>query len=116
MQKLLTFFSKNIRVYGIFNDQNFNDTLTDDIISFEQPGLDNNIGTNCLVISLSLNPFMPSGQVHLLYKESLVGFHLLPYFEEISVLNANSVDPDRTPRSAASDQGLQCLTISLLRR
>ena len=35
------FFSKNIIVYSIFNDQNFNDTLTNDIISFEQlgPGL-----------------------------------------------------------------------------
>ena len=36
MQKLLTFFSKNISVYDIFNDQSFNDTLTNDIISFEQ--------------------------------------------------------------------------------
>ena len=39
MQKLLTFFfSRNINVYAIFNDQNFNDTLTNDILSFEQPG------------------------------------------------------------------------------
>ena len=38
-------------------------------------------------------------------------FLLLPYFVEISVLNANSIDPDQTPRSAASDLGLhyQCL-------
>ena len=37
MQKLLTlFFSKNISIYAIFNDQRFNDTLTNDIISFEQ--------------------------------------------------------------------------------
>ena len=40
MQKLLTFFSKNISVYAIFNDQSFNDTLTNDIISFEQLGPD----------------------------------------------------------------------------
>ena len=34
MQKLLTFFSaKNIRVYAIFNDQSYNDTLTNDIVS-----------------------------------------------------------------------------------
>ena len=35
------FFSKNIRVYAIFNDQSFMDALTNDIISFEQlgPGL-----------------------------------------------------------------------------
>ena len=31
------FFSKHINVYAIFNDQNFNDTLTNDIVSFEQP-------------------------------------------------------------------------------
>ena len=39
MQKLLTFLvSKNISVYAIINDQNFNDTLTNDIVSFEQLG------------------------------------------------------------------------------
>ena len=37
MQKLLTFFfSKNISVYAIFNDQSFNNMLTNDIVSFEQ--------------------------------------------------------------------------------
>ena len=30
------FFSKNISGYAIFDDQRFNDTLTDDIVSFEQ--------------------------------------------------------------------------------
>ena len=40
MQKLLTIFSKNISVYAIFNDQSFKDTLTNDIVSFEQLGLD----------------------------------------------------------------------------
>ena len=38
MQKLLTFFSKNISVYAIFNNQSFNNMLTNDIVSFEQPG------------------------------------------------------------------------------
>ena len=39
MQKLLTFFvSENISVYAIFKDQSFNDTLTNDIVSFEQLG------------------------------------------------------------------------------
>ena len=33
---------------------------------------------------------------------------LLPCFIEITVLNANSVDPDQTPRSTASDLGLHC--------
>ena len=32
------FFSKNTSVYAIFNDQSFNDTLANDIISFEQLG------------------------------------------------------------------------------
>ena len=41
MQKLLTFFfRKNISIYGIFNDQSFNDTLTNNIVSFEQLGPD----------------------------------------------------------------------------
>ena len=30
------------------------------------------------------------------------------------VINANSVDPDQTPRSAASDLGLHCLPMSNL--
>ena len=39
MQKLLTFFSaKKISVYAVFNDQSFYDTLTNDIVSFEQLG------------------------------------------------------------------------------
>ena len=38
MQKLLTFFSKDIGVYATFNDQSFNDTFTNDIVSFEQLG------------------------------------------------------------------------------
>ena len=38
MQKLLTFFQQNISVYAIFNDRSFNDTLTNDIVSFEQLG------------------------------------------------------------------------------
>ena len=44
MQKL-QFFSKNISVYAIFNDQSFSDMLTTDIASFEQlgPGVKFNI-------------------------------------------------------------------------
>ena len=33
MQKLLTFCSKTTSVYAIFSDQNFNDTLSTDIVS-----------------------------------------------------------------------------------
>ena len=32
------FFSKNISIYTIFNDQSFDDMLTKDIVSFEQLG------------------------------------------------------------------------------
>ena len=32
------FFSKNINIYAIFDSQSFNNTLTSDIISFEQLG------------------------------------------------------------------------------
>ena len=38
MQKLHTYFSKNISIFCIFNDQNFNDTLTN--VSLEQLGSD----------------------------------------------------------------------------
>ena len=34
------FFSKNINIYAIFNDQSFNGTVTNNIISFEQLGPD----------------------------------------------------------------------------
>ena len=34
------FFSKNISIYAIFNDQSFNDTLTNNIVSFKQLGPD----------------------------------------------------------------------------
>ena len=32
------FSAKIISIYAIFNDQSFNDTLTNDIVSFEQLG------------------------------------------------------------------------------
>ena len=38
---------------------------------------------------------------------------LLPCFIEIPVFNANSVDPDQMPLSAASDLGLHSLPICL---
>ena len=37
------FFSKNISLYAIFNDQSFNDTLTNHIVSFEQLGPDDQL-------------------------------------------------------------------------
>ena len=39
MSRLFTFFSaKNISICAILNDQSFNDTLTDDIVSFKHLG------------------------------------------------------------------------------
>ena len=50
MQKLLTFFSKNISIYAICNDQSFKDMLTNNIVRFEQ------LGPHCyLTTSLDLN-------------------------------------------------------------
>ena len=37
------FFSNNISIYAIFNDQSFKDTLTDDIVSSEQLGPESKI-------------------------------------------------------------------------
>ena len=46
---------------------------------------------------------------------SLLFLFILPLFIEIPVLiNANSVDPDQTARSVASDLGLHCLQMTLL--
>ena len=60
-------------------------------------------------------PLLPQvfGQVHFLNREPGL-FLPLSHFVEISELNANCVDPDQTPRSAASDQGLHRLPMSLL--
>ena len=41
-------------------------------------------------------------------------FLLLPCFIEITVFNANSVDPDQMQHTAASDLGLSCLPMSIL--
>ena len=43
-----------------------------------------------------------------------VFFNLLPRFIEISVFHLNKLDPDQTPRSAASDQSLHCLSMSFM--
>ena len=40
MQKLLTFFSKKFQHISVSLDLNFNESLTNDIVSFEQLGPD----------------------------------------------------------------------------
>ena len=59
------------------------------------------------------NSFMPSGLYYLIFLDRSFSnrrcvwlFLLLPCFIEIPVFKANSVDPDQTPRSGASDPGL----------
>ena len=60
------FFSKNINIYAIFNDQSFNDTLTNDIVSFEQLGHD------------LFNQLTYSGSVFLIYmRVTNIGQNLL---------------------------------------
>ena len=58
MQKILTFFSKNIRVYAIFNGQSFNDMLTNDIVSFEQLGPELNTEMRFGYCTLRSNVFL----------------------------------------------------------
>ena len=53
-------------------------------------------------------------QVHFEQKGRLVIYELWLCFVEIRVLKAESVDPDQTPRSVASDLDLHCLRMSLL--
>ena len=36
MQKILTFFQQKITVYKLYLLLNFNETLTDDVVNFEQ--------------------------------------------------------------------------------
>ena len=58
------FFQQNISIYAIFNDQNFNNTLTNDIISFEQLGP----GAMQLFALISQNTEAPKDLTFLLWK------------------------------------------------
>ena len=48
------------------------------------------------------------------YKDCPVSFYFYHSLKEIAVLNANSLDPDQTPRSVASDLVLYWLPMSIL--
>ena len=64
VSSLLTFFSKIISVYAIFNDQSFNDTLTNDIVSFEQCYNDKECKSGSFMNNLiSVNLFGPAFSV-----------------------------------------------------
>ena len=59
MQMYSHFFSKNISIYALFNDQSFNDTLTNNNVSFEQ------LGPGCyneLAVVERLNIWISAGQ------------------------------------------------------
>ena len=49
-------------------------------------------------------------------RRGIRSFLLSARFIIIPVFNAKSVDPDQTPRSAASDLGLKCLSVPFYRR
>ena len=67
------------------------------------------------------NSFMPNGNFYLHYSDRSISdvrvsgyFLIMPCFIEFPVFNANSVDPDPAPRSAATDLGLHCFANALL--
>ena len=77
--------------------------------------------SHCAANFQFINPFMPSGLFCLKTLDRSVSdirgvwlVLIVTMFLEISELIANSVDPDQTPHSAASDLGLNCLPMSLL--
>ena len=60
---------------------------------------------NCVI---DFNQFLPKGLFYHKYLERSNSNK-----RDVLLFNANSVDPDQTPRSAASDHGLHCLPPSL---
>ena len=65
------------------------------------------------------NPFKPNGISHLYQMEHFISVlkDIWWYFSSLfkfqyNILQANSGDPDQTPRSVASDLGLHCLNMS----
>ena len=79
-------------------------------------------GINVIMTTSFIYQFMPSGLFYLNYLDRSISYirglsawlSLLLCVVEISELNANSVDPDQTPCSAASDQGQNHLPMPLL--
>ena len=72
-------------------------------------------------LELSFNPFMPSGRFYLNSLDRFISYiggvwlvFIIAMFCRNSELNANRADHGQTPRSAASDLGLHCLSMSLL--
>ena len=60
------FFCKNISVYAIFDDQNLNDTLTNDIVSFEHWACLDHMNCQALCfLRIEKNKIMPSATISL---------------------------------------------------
>ena len=77
-------------------------------------------GTNCWIQFIIINPFMLDGLFYLHSSDRSISnirgvwlAFITSMFIEIPVFNANSVDPDQTPHSAASNLSLHCLPMSL---
>ena len=80
-----------------------------------------------LIIALTylymcINPFMPNDHFDLNSLDRFISYiegvwlvFIITIFVGIFQLNANRVDPDQTPQNAASDKGILCLPMSLLR-
>ena len=68
-------------------------------------GLPHLCGMDSSIISLWTGPLQSKG---------MSDYFSYYHFLEIPIFNANSVYPDQTPRSAASDLGLHCLQMSHL--
>ena len=66
-------FSKNISMYAILNDQSFNDTLTNNIISFEQLDPDHYCCSYCCI------SFEPSPE-HFAFWVKITADNILKYF------------------------------------
>ena len=78
--------------------------------------------SNTLIVLCLINPFTPNGLFYFNFSDRSISnrrssdsFFIIKIFYRIPVFFANSVDPDQTPQTAASDLGLHCLPMSLLR-
>ena len=76
------FFSKNIGIYAIFNDQSFNDWLTNNMVSFEQ------LGPGCLQMLVHVSAHLHHTLIKLFFQVSFKCLHLANHsLENIYIWN-----------------------------
>ena len=92
------FFSKNISVYAIFNDRSFHDTLTNDIVSFEQLGPD-------VLIFRVIMVFHPQASAAAVYLKNAGIFRTCWW--KISLCQYSQLSLSQSPRNC-----LKCFQIS----